>query len=201
MRARPARRPGVSRSNAAGEAPACRIGPWSCVTMRMVSVWLPHFPIERLKRETRGEPFPAELPFALVGSEDRGLLLTAINGAAARVSLYAGLSLADARAIHPTLITAPAEPDKDRASLVALARWSRRYSPTLNTDGADGLWLDVTGVPHLFGGEAALLEHLAGRLKRFGFGARLALAETHGGAHALARYGRRSAIAVPRGKI
>lgn len=169
--------------------------------MRMVSVWLPHFPIERLKREKKDEPFPDKLPFALVGSDERQLLLTAINGAAARKGLYAGLSLADARAIHPALLTAPAEPDKDRASLVALARWSRRYSPTLNTDGADGLWLDVTGVPHLFGGEAALLDHLAARLKRFCFSARLALAETLGGAHALARNGRRSSITVQRGKI
>ena len=131
----------------------------------------------------------------------RGLLITAVNQAAVRKGLYAGLSLADARAIHPALLTAPAEPDKDAASLTALARWSRRYSPTLNTDGTDGLMLDVTGVPHLFGGEAALLANLAARLKRFGFSATVAIAETLGGAHALARFGRGAFIVVPRGKI
>ena len=46
---------------------------------RMVSVWLPLLPIERLKREKRGEPFPVDRPFALVGSEERGLVLTALN--------------------------------------------------------------------------------------------------------------------------
>jgi protein ImuB len=95
----------------------------------------------------------------------------------------------------------PAEPEKDRASLVALARWSRRYSPNLNTDGTDGLWLDVTGVPHLFGGEDALLDNLAARLERFGFSATLALAETLRGAHALARFCPASPIVVPRGRI
>jgi protein ImuB len=168
---------------------------------RMVSVWLPALPIERLKLETNGTPFPVDRPFALVGSEDRGLLLTALNAAALREGLSPGLGLADARAICPQLLTTPAEPEKDAACLLALARWAGRYSPSLNVDGDDGLWLDVTGVPHLFGGTRALLADMAKRLARLGFTARLALAETLGGAHALARYGRVSPIIVPRGKI
>jgi protein ImuB len=168
---------------------------------RMVSVWLPALPIERLKREKNGKPFPVDRPFALAGSEDRGLLLTALNGAAMRAGLASGLGLADARAICPNLLTAPSEPEKDAACLLALARWSARYSPTLNVDGDDGLWLDVSGVPHLFGGAKALLADMAMRFARLGFGARIALAETLGGAHALARYAHSSSIIVPQGKI
>jgi protein ImuB len=168
---------------------------------RMVSVWLPALPIERLKRERNGKPFPVDRPFALVGSEDRGLLLTALNGAALRAGLTPGMGLADARAIAPHLATAPAAPDKDAACLLALARWSSRYSPSLNVDGDDGLWLDVSGVPHLFGGDRALLTDMAKRFARLGFTARLALAETLGGANALARYGHASSIIVPEGKI
>ena len=110
-----------------------------------------------------GTPFPVDRPFALVGSEDRGLLLTALNAAALRAGLSPGLGLADARAICPQLLTAPAAPDKDAACLLALARWSGRYSPSLNVDGDDGLWLDVSGVPHLFGGARALLADMARR--------------------------------------
>ncbi len=168
---------------------------------RMVSVWLPHLPIERLKRESRGEPFLVDRPFALVGSEERGLVLTALNAAAMRASLSAGLGLADARAICPHLATAPAELEKDAESLIALARWSSRYSPSLNVDGRDGLWLAVTGIPHLFGGARALLADMAMRFGRLGFSARLALAETLGGAHALARFGRSSPTIVPAGKL
>jgi len=99
-------------------------------------------------------------------------------------------------------LTLPAAPKQDQDALLDLARWaSCRYSPSLNEDGDDGLWLDITGVPHLFGGEQALLADLAGRLARAGFTARLALAETLGAAHALARYGRSSSIIVPHGKI
>jgi protein ImuB len=157
--------------------------------------------MERLKRERSGKPCPVDRPFALVGSEDRGLMLTALNGAASRAGLYPGLGLADARAICPPLLTAPAEPEKDAASLLALARWAGRYSPSLNVDGEEGLWLDVSGVPHLFGGTRALLGDMATRFARFGFTARLALAETLGGAHALARYAHSSPLIVPRGKI
>jgi protein ImuB len=172
---------------------------------RFVSIFLPHLPIERLKREraARGdEPLPADRPLALIGSEERGLFITALNEAGAREGLSAGLCLADARAICPRLLTLPAAPKKDEDALRDLARWaSCRYSPTLNIDGADGLWLDVSGVPHLFGGESALLADLMRRLARAGFTAWLALAETLGGTHALSRYAHRSTVIVPDGEI
>ena len=168
---------------------------------RMVSVWLPALPIERLKRMRNGTPFPVDRPFALVGSEDRGLLLTALNAAALGEGLSPGLGLADARAICPQLLTAPAAPDKDAACLLALARWSGRYSLSLNVDGDDGLWLDVSGVPHLFGGARSLLADMAQHFARLGFSARLALAETLGGAHGLARYAHSSSIIVPQRKM
>jgi protein ImuB len=167
---------------------------------RMVSIYLPHLPLERLKRA--GKALSDDRPFALVGSEERGLLLTAVNGASAAHGLISGMGLADARAICPHLLTAPAEARKDAEALLDLASWaSVRYSPTLNIDGDDGLWLDVTGVSNLFGGETELLADLEGRLARAGLTARAALAETLGGAHALARFARTSPIVVPQGKI
>ncbi|MGE3529866.1 MAG: DNA polymerase Y family protein, partial [Methyloceanibacter sp.] len=172
---------------------------------RFVSVFLPQLPLERLARERaarRGAPLPVDRPLALIGTEERGLFITALNEAGRRQGLSAGLGLADARAICPRLLTLPASPKKDDAALRDLARWaSCRYSPTLNLDGADGLWLDVSGVPHLFGGESALLADLMRRLARAGFTARLALAETLGGAHALARFAHPSPLVVPAGTI
>ena len=81
---------------------------------------------------------------------------------------------------YPHLITAPADPAKDARALMALARWAGRYSPPRNVDGLDGLWLEITGIPHLFGGEDALLAHLAARLAGLSFTARLALAPDFG---------------------
>lgn len=170
---------------------------------RFVSVFLPHLPIERLTQERTASgdaPLADDRPLALVGNAERGLVITAVNAASVSQGLFTGLGLADARAICPHLVTLPAAPNKDDAALLDLARWaSCRYSPTLNADD-DGLWLEVSGVPHLFGGEQALLADLGRRLARLGFSPRLALAETLGGAHALARYGRPSLI-IPDGEI
>lgn len=190
---------------------------------RMVSVWFPHLPIERLKRDSspgnsspknlspehsspenlspENAPPPDDRPFALVGNDARGLKLTAVNIASARNGLLPGLGLADARAICPQLLTAPAAPDKDAGLLLALARWSSRYSPALNVDGEDGLWLDITGVSHLFGGERALLADLAKRLARMDLTARLGAAETLGAAHALARFAESSNPIAPDGTL
>ena len=113
------------------------------------------------------------------------------------MGLYPGMGLADARAICPHLLTLPSAPDRDAATLRALARICVRYSPTLNTEGDNGLWLDITGVPHLFGGEAELLASTAQVFHSLGFSAQLALAPTLGAAHALARYGHNFPIIVP----
>src|SRR5688572_12180422 len=97
---------------------------------RIVSVFLPHLPIERLKRKRQGTgPTPIKdksifdrRPFALVGTEARGLVLTAINAKAEGNGLHPGLGLADARAICPHLLTLPSSLDRDEATLRALAR-------------------------------------------------------------------------------
>jgi len=99
------------------------------------------------------------------------------------------MALADARAICPELTTRPADLAQETAALSSLRRWASRYSPMVATDGADGLLADISGVPHLFGGEEALRDDLQARLDHAGLAAMSAIAGTRGGAHALARHG------------
>jgi protein ImuB len=54
----------------------------------------------------------------------------------------------------------------------------------------DSLLCDITGVAHLFGGEAGLLKAAEEQLQRFGLRARLAIADSVGAAWALAHYRR-----------
>ena len=98
------------------------------------------------------------------------------------------MRLTDARAIVPALHSRASEPDQDRAALLRLAHWATRWGPYVNLDDNDGLWIDVTGVAHLFGGEAALLHDIEHRLKVLGLTPHLGLADTYGGAWAIARY-------------
>ncbi len=99
------------------------------------------------------------------------------------------MALADARAICPELSTRPADLAREVAALAALRRWAGRYAPMVASDGVDGLMADISGVPHLFGGEAELRDDLHARLDRAGLAAASAIAGTRGAAHALARHG------------
>ena len=103
------------------------------------------------------------------------------------------MPLADARALVPGIAVAPGDPAADAGALAGLADWCGRYSPWTACDpeadaGGGGLWLDVSGCAHLFGGEAALLADLAARLEGLGYTARAALADGPGAAWALARF-------------
>ena len=109
-----------------------------------------------------------------------------------------GQTLADARAAIPDLDVADHDEAADLHLLTQLADWCARYSPLVALDG-DGLSLDITGVPHLFGGEEAMLENLMGRIRQFGFTLRAALADTPGAAWACARFGERNGEIVPAG--
>ena len=105
-------------------------------------------------------------------------------------------------ALVPELATAEAEPDADAAALTALADWCVRFSPAVAPDAPDGLFLDVTGVDHLWNGEARMLGDFRGRLASNGLPFRCAIADTPGAAWALAHFaeahfGKEGAIAPP----
>lgn len=170
---------------------------------RIVSVWLIDWPIsvrrrslERARRPA-SPPEPASNPhdpFALILKNSRGaVVLHSLNPAARAAGLRRGQSQADALAMIPHLIRQPADPAADHRALKALAEWAERWSPSVSIDpsagGLEGLFLDVTGAAHLFGGEAALLRQIQDRLAQAGVPCRLALAPTPGAAWALARYG------------
>jgi protein ImuB len=116
------------------------------------------------------------------------------------LGLRPGQKAADAMALAPDLVTADHDPEGDRAALEALSDWCVRFSPAVALDGDDGLFIDITGADHLWGGEAAMLADLLARLARWGVPAQAAIADTPGAAWALARFGRPGAIASPDGQ-
>ena len=144
------------------------------------------------RRTTNGQRLsqvPDDRPFVLIESGTHGLTIAAVNDRARAEGLVIGQALADARAAFPDLLTAAAEPDHDRKRLKALAHGAGRYGPARNVEGDDGLWIDITGVAHLFDGERALGRDLVRRLGAAGFRARAGIADTPSAAFALARFG------------
>jgi protein ImuB len=165
-----------------------------------MSLWLPSWPIERRRRPSasRSAP-PAEAERTVIVEWVGGRGLLAAVDSRLVDSIAPGMPLADARAIAPGIVVLDADPEGDAAALRRLAHWCGRYSPWTATDGADGIWLDLTGVAHLFGDEAGLAADLVARLRRQGLSARAAVADTPGAASALARAGREVITVVPRG--
>lgn len=140
-------------------------------------------------------------PFALLAETAHGPRIAAPNRAARAAGVRAGTMLADARALCPHLAAGPGDPAGDLAFLERLALWAQRWGPWSALDPPDGLLVDVTGVAHLFGGEAALLDDAASRLAARGLAARLAIAPTAGAAWGLAHYGPERAIHHPAGNL
>ena len=131
----------------------------------------------------------------LAAPEGGAIRLAAVSLNARKAGLFPGQTLADARALSPEIAVHDHDPGGDAATLDTLADWCRRYTPWaapsgLENGGAAGLWLDVSGCAHLFGGEATMLDDLTGRLARVGYTVRAGLADTTGAAWAAARFGR-----------
>ncbi len=156
---------------------------------RYLSIWLPRWPIERRYQDDGPS---TGLPLAQVLAGQHGLRITATNPAADEAGVSHNLSLADARAICPHLMTQEADPGGDTHALRKLALWCGRYSPWTTLQGRDGIGIDITGCAHLFGGEDALLSDLRRFLETFNLTARLCIASTIGAAWGLARYGANS---------
>lgn len=154
-------------------------------------------------RRLKPQSVPLNEPFALVESSARGVAITAANAAAMATGIHAGQMLADARAVFPGLLTSAAEPKRDTLALTQLALWLGRYGPCRNVDGQDALWVDMTGVAHLFGGEEALAQDCIKRLRYAGYHALLAIADTRSAAFALCRYGlmNQQVLIAPPGEV
>jgi protein ImuB len=151
----------------------------------------------RSRIKTGRKPPPKGLPFALVESGKSGLRLIAVNATARGFGLMRGMRLADARAQLPELLTEAHEPEQDTNSLLGLCRWMERYSPWVAPDPPDGILMDVTGVPHLFGGEQRMIAEMKTRLGQYGFSVRVGQGATIGAAWALARYEAKELNALP----
>lgn len=135
-------------------------------------------------------------PFALSETAAGVERLAAVSAAAAAAGLVPGMALADARARAPDLTVRPDDPPAAARRLEALSDWAQRFAPWTAPCGADGLWLDISGCGHLFGGEAALAARLSTSLERRGHDCRVGVAATPGAAWALARFAGGGAVAA-----
>ena len=153
---------------------------------RIASIWLPNLAIERWAKSS---DYPPDAPIVLTVEGTHGPIIHAVTKAAADRGARTGARLTDARALDPAVVAIPADPEGDAALVERLARWASRWSPLVEVDGADALRLDVSGVAHLFGGEAALVRDIERCFARIGVTARIAIAPTAAAAWAFSHFG------------
>src|ERR1700733_14496988 len=129
-----------------------------------------------------------DIPIVVVAKQNNALRISALDDAAARLGLEIGLPLANARAICPQLRVFDADEAADAGTLNAIADWCDRFTPLVALDAPHGLFLDITGCAHLFGGEAAMMRMICDVLTRQGFAVSAAIAGTSVCARTMARY-------------
>jgi protein ImuB len=156
-------------------APAAQVS-----TRRFLALHLPLLPVEATGPT-------GDAPVLVWRTEGAARRVVALDPRAAALGLRPGQALADAQAILPGVQPRPEDPAAEAARLQALGLWALRFSPLVALDPPQGLLLDITGVPALFGGEAALRDRALAGLARHGHAALAAVAGTTVLAAALAR--------------
>lgn len=118
--------------------------------------------------------------------------LAAVDRRAAAAGLLPGHALADARALVPEVELREIDHDWLAAAFADFADWHSNASPIVavveDIHRYGDLALDILGVAHLFGGEAAMLDTLTTRLRRRGYAVEGAIAGSLGAAWALAHF-------------
>ncbi|WCM27341.1 DNA polymerase Y family protein [Sphingomonas sp. QA11] len=162
---------------------------------RVVSLFLPTWSTDRVRRGAGETAPPAEAPLVLIGHNGRRRVVVATDAAAHAAGLRVGMPATKAQALVPGLGIQDATPAADADALDRLALWiMQRYAPVVAADPPDGIVIDTTGADHLHGGEQAMLAGMIDRMAGSGIAARAAAADTLGAAHALARYAGRSIV-------
>ena len=127
-------------------------------------------------------------PLVISHKANNALHVYALEARAQKLGLYKGQPLANARAMVQPLEIMPADERADATLLENIADWCDRFTPLVSLDSPDGLFLDITGAAHLFGGETAMLSMVTQRIAGQGFAVRGAIAGTSLAARALARH-------------
>lgn len=112
--------------------------------------------------------------------------LVACSAAAAQAGVEAGMSVAGAQALLPSIVLRPHEPAQAASLLRALAQWAYGFTSAVMPEPPRQILLELAASERLFGGLPALLERLEAELQGWGCDVAVGLAPTAMGARLLA---------------
>lgn len=165
---------------------------------RYLSIWFPHLITDWVSIR---HPELGDQPFVFTIRDHGRIMITATSRVAEQQGAAAGMAVADAKAIVGGLKVFDEIPGKSARLLAAIGEWSIRYTPFVAVDLPAGLLLDISGCPHLWGGEQKYLDHIRAKLETNGYHIRAAIADTIGAAWAMARFGDPFSVLPPGGRL
>src|SRR5258708_32453663 len=86
------------------------ISKWRLAMRRVVSLFLPTWSTDRVRRKLGSAAPPAEAPLVLIGRDGRRRVVLAADAAAQRAGLRVGMPATKAQALGPGLIAHNADP-------------------------------------------------------------------------------------------
>jgi protein ImuB len=155
---------------------------------RYVSIWFRYLLADwQLIRR----PELKDVPFVFAAPMHGRMMVIAISPLAQTRGVETGMRAADAKAICPGLEVLQDKAGRTAKLLKGLGEWCIRYSPIVTIDefSMEGLFMDVSGCTHLWGGEQEYLKDLKSKFKGKGYTVRLAMADTLGAAWGISRFG------------
>ncbi len=114
--------------------------------------------------------------------------LAAVNREAEKFGVRARQSIAEASAIVSQLVVTKVKRVAVERALSGLAEVALGYGATVALSSPDTVWVDITGSAHLFGGEEALAQDLAERVRELGHRVKIAVSAGPELARAFARW-------------
>lgn len=139
-------------------------------------------PAQQLSLSVGGQPLTVEPE--LPASEP----LAAVNREAERFGVRAKQTIAEASALVSQLAVVKVKRVEVERALGGLAEVALGYGATVALAAPDVVWVDITGSAHLFGGEEALAQDLAERVRELGHRVKIAISVGPELARAFARW-------------
>jgi protein ImuB len=152
-----------------------------------MAIWLPRLSTDRLQRKPASNG-RSDVPLVITAKTNNAMRICALDKRASKCGLHVGQPLANARAMIEPLNVVEADEAADAKLLNQIADWCDRFTPFVAIDPPNGLFLDVTGVTHLFGGERAIFDAVRAAIRKQGFAVSLGMAGTAIAARAFSRY-------------
>lgn len=145
---------------------------------RWLCLYFPALAIDHWQRQQAEPP-------ALGLYEGQQLVLCCPQARAAGIA--AGMTLASARALLPSITLRAHEPEQAQALLQSLAQWAYGFTPLVMPEPPRRLLLEISGSERLFRGLPALLARIEAELQAWGCTVALGVAPTAAAARVLAQ--------------